>query len=50
MEYTDPKKRKIKEIGSSYAVIFNKKKAIDKGFNKDDLIELVIKKEKEDVK
>ncbi len=45
MKHIDSKKRKIKEIGSSFAVIFNKKEAQEEGFNKDDPIELTIEKD-----
>ena len=48
MSYTDDKPRKIKAIGKSVMIIFNKRKAKENGFNVDDEVELTInKKEKE---
>ncbi len=44
MEYIDSKPRKIKAIGKSAMVIFNKRKAKEKGFDIDDDVELIIRK------
>ena len=44
MEHTDSKPRKLKPIGQSFHVIFNRKQAEADGFKEDELVEVTIKK------